>query len=97
MPAARKLSITLTEEMATELETVVASGEFVSTSEVMRDALRVWRREREEHAAQLAVLRARLQAAIDDPRPRLSVDEVFDQLKQTRTERLNRGRPHEAA
>jgi antitoxin ParD1/3/4 len=41
-----KISISLTEEHARMLDEAVASGEYVSSSEVVREALRDWRAKR---------------------------------------------------
>lgn len=52
-----KLSIALTPEFAAEVRAAIATGEYASTSEVIRDALRAWKRAREERAAGLDELR----------------------------------------
>jgi len=88
MAVAEKLSITLTAEMVQDLEASVAAGEFASTSEAVRDAVRLWRHAREERAERLVAIRSRIQTAIDDPRPRLTADEVFGRLAETRAARL---------
>lgn len=54
MPNVEKLSIAVTPDMAAQLRGVVASGEYASTSEVMREALREWSRKREERARALS-------------------------------------------
>lgn len=90
MAAAAKLSVTLTTEMVKDLEASVAAGEFASTSEALRDAVRLWRERREERAERLAAIKARLQASIDDPRPSIPLDVVYERLKATRHERLSR-------
>ena len=64
--AAEKLSVTLTAAMVRDLEASVAAGDFASTSEALRDAVRMWRDAREERAEGLAEIRARL-------RPRLRI------------------------
>jgi antitoxin ParD1/3/4 len=38
-----KLSVAITPEMATAVRDAVASGEYASASEVIREALRLWR------------------------------------------------------
>jgi len=43
MPKTEKMSITLTPELATMVEEAVAMGNYTSTSEVIREALRDWR------------------------------------------------------
>jgi len=80
MQKAEKLSITLTAEMVKTIHQSVAAGEYASTSEVLRDAMRVWQREREEHSEWLASVKARIDASIDDPRPKLSLEQVKERL-----------------
>ena len=46
MPGIEKLSITLTPELAALIHEAVATGDYASTSEVVREALRDWRRKR---------------------------------------------------
>jgi len=43
MPNVEKISIALTSEMAATVRDAVDSGEYVSTSEVVREALRGWK------------------------------------------------------
>jgi antitoxin ParD1/3/4 len=43
MPGAEKMSITLTPELAAMINEAVATGDYASTSEVVREALRDWR------------------------------------------------------
>ncbi|WP_440982507.1 type II toxin-antitoxin system ParD family antitoxin [Shinella sumterensis] len=51
------LNVSLTSEFADFVEDAVASGSYVSASEVVRDALRLMRQEQESEAAKLALLR----------------------------------------
>ncbi len=60
----------------------VESGEYASTSEVMRDAVRMWQREREERAEHLKSIRARIRKSVDDPRPDLTGAEVDAHLTE---------------
>lgn len=43
MSSARKLSVSLTSEFIALLDEAVETGEYTSTSEVIRDALREWK------------------------------------------------------
>jgi antitoxin ParD1/3/4 len=54
MPQVEKLSIAVTPEMAARVRAVVEAGEYASTSEVMREALREWSQKRDERARALA-------------------------------------------
>ncbi|WP_347881346.1 ribbon-helix-helix domain-containing protein, partial [Xanthobacter aminoxidans] len=53
MPNAEKVSVTMTPDMMRALRESVESGEFATTSEAMRDAVRVWQRQRLEFAERL--------------------------------------------
>ena len=53
MTKVEKLSIALTAEMSTMLRQAVETGEYASTSEVVREALRDWKRQRGQRTAAL--------------------------------------------
>lgn len=57
MGAIQKLSIAVTQELAREIESAVESGDYSTTSEVIRDALRVWKRERTDRGAAIRRLK----------------------------------------
>jgi antitoxin ParD1/3/4 len=80
MQTAEKISITLPPDMLRLLREAVAAGEYASTSEALRDAVRAWQRQRLEDAERLAALRARAEAALADPRPSLSEAELDTRL-----------------
>lgn len=71
-----KLSITLPTEMVNVIKAKVDAGAFASASEVLRDAMRVWMKKKEEHEERLASIRARVQASLNDPRPDLTGEEI---------------------
>ena len=81
MPAAEKISITLTPEMNRIIKQRVEAGDFASSSELIREALRVWQKREEEHQERLASIRARVQESLDDPRPSVSLDEARADFK----------------
>ncbi|TXM68249.1 type II toxin-antitoxin system ParD family antitoxin [Methylobacterium sp. WL103] len=76
MPPAEKISITMTPEHLRAVRESVAAGEYASTSEVLRDAVRLWQRQRLEDAERLNVIRARVRRSLDDPRPDLTGEDV---------------------
>ena len=80
MHSAEKISITLPPEMLRLVRQAVAEGEYASTSEALRDAVRAWHRQRLEDAERLAALRARAQQSIADPAPSLSETEADARL-----------------
>lgn len=80
MQSAEKISITLPPDMLRDIRAAVDAGDYASTSEALRDAVRSWQRQRSEDAERLAVLRARAQRALADPRPSLTEAEVLARL-----------------
>ena len=66
MNTIERLTITLTAEIAEAVRTAVAAGEYASSSEVVREALRDWRHKRALQRHELAELRAQVQRGIDD-------------------------------
>jgi antitoxin ParD1/3/4 len=77
---AEKLSITLPPEMVRTIKDKVESGGYASTSEVIREAIRVWQRHEEEYEERLAAIRARVQRSLSDARPDVPLAEAFDRL-----------------
>lgn len=80
MQKAEKISITLTPDMLRLIRESVERGEYASTSEALRDALRIWHRQRLEDAERVAVIRARVRRSIEDPRPSLSETDIDARL-----------------
>jgi antitoxin ParD1/3/4 len=65
MATVEKLSIALTPEFAAEIRQAIATGEYASTSEVVRDALRAWKRVREERQVAIEELRMLWREGVD--------------------------------
>lgn len=82
-----KLSVALTPEMMKMLREVVASGDYASTSEVIREALRDWKTYRERREASIIKLRALIQEGIDSG-PAVdgptALKEIMDRIKAMR-------------
>lgn len=57
MASVDKLSIALTPEFTADIREAVATGEYASTSEVIRDALRAWKQVRRSRAIAVDELR----------------------------------------
>ena len=60
------MNVSLPRELAAFVEDEVASGGYSTASEVVRDALRLLRREREQYEQKMAVLRREMQIGMDD-------------------------------
>jgi antitoxin ParD1/3/4 len=65
MPQVEKMSIALTPELAAAVRAAVANGEYVSSSEVVREALRDWQLRRALHQKELEALRRLWQEGIE--------------------------------
>ncbi|HVY33833.1 MAG TPA: type II toxin-antitoxin system ParD family antitoxin [Caulobacteraceae bacterium] len=81
MSAVERLSITLPAEMASALRQTVEGGQYASTSEVIREALREWTHRRDENQRDLAALREAVRIG-DESGPGVPADEVFAELRQ---------------
>lgn len=81
MTTAEKISIALPPEMVHIVRSAVATGEYASSSEVIRDALRDWTYKRSLRQQGLAELRRQWQEALNDKTPGSSADDVLDRLE----------------
>lgn len=80
MASTEKLSITLPPEMVTAIKARVETGAYASTSEVLREAMRLWLRQEEEYEERISSIRARVQQSLDDPRPNLTSGQMRGRL-----------------
>ena len=82
MSTAEKISIELPQEMVATIRGAVATGEYASSSEVVRDALRAWTHKRSLRQQGVAELRQLWQDALSDKTPGTPVDVVLDRLER---------------
>ena len=80
MPTAERMTITMPAEMADALRRTVAAGEYASTSEVVREALRNWTWARDAERRELEALRDAIRAGLDSG-PGIPAEEVFAGLQ----------------
>ena len=57
MPDIHKISVALTGEQVDALKTAVNSGEYATTSEIVREAIRDWQAKRELRPDEIEILR----------------------------------------
>ena len=83
------VNISITPELDAFLQSRVQSGRYQTTSEVVRDALRLLQRQEMERDEAFQQLKAKLErgAAQADAGQLLDGDEVFDELRQLIEER----------
>jgi antitoxin ParD1/3/4 len=82
MRNAEKVTITMTADLLQSVRDTVEAGEFATTSEAMRDAVRVWQRQRLEDSERLNAMRARIRRSLEDPRPSLSAEEAEAEMSR---------------
>jgi antitoxin ParD1/3/4 len=82
MPTVDKISIALPPEMVAQVRQAVDAGEYASSSEVVREALREWTHRRKLRQNGIAELRQLWQEARADKDPGFDADEVFDELER---------------
>ena len=66
MSTIERITITLTSEMAKAVRMAVDAGEYASSSELIREALRDWRHKRALQEQELRELRTRIQQGLAD-------------------------------
>ena len=73
----KKISISITEELDRTMKDAVKRGEYGSSSEVVRDALRGWHKNREREKLEIQHIRQLVQEGIDSgPGVYTSIDEI---------------------
>jgi antitoxin ParD1/3/4 len=82
MASVEKISIALPPEMVALLRQAVDTGEYASSSEVVRDALRDWTQKRQLRQQGVEELRQKWQQAIEDRTPGVPVEDVLDRLER---------------
>jgi antitoxin ParD1/3/4 len=82
MASVEKISIALPAEMVAEVREAVEAGEYASSSEVVRDALREWTQKRNLHQQGLKELRRVWKQAVKDETLGASPKEVLSRLEK---------------
>lgn len=79
MSKLERITVTMPEEMAAKLRAAVETGEYATTSEIVREALRDWADEQERRQAGIERLRALIAEA--DNGPSYPAEQVFAELR----------------
>ena len=77
-----KISIAMPAEMVATIRSAVATGEYASSSEVVRDALRDWTHKRSLRQQGVAELRSLWEEALNDKAAGVSADDVLERLER---------------
>lgn len=86
MSAIERITVTIPTEMAADLKATVAEGQYASTSEVIREALRDWTRARDAERRDLEALREMIRIG-DESGPSIPAEEVYEELYRIIAER----------
>ena len=78
---AERITITLPPEMLSSIKQKVKSGSYGSTSELIREAMRLWQKKEEEHDARLALIRTRLEKSKTSGKP-VPIEEAFSKIEE---------------
>jgi antitoxin ParD1/3/4 len=82
MPAVEKISIALPPEMVATVRQAVNAGEYASSSEVIREALRDWKDKRNLRQEGLEHLRQLWKQALEDDTPGVEAEDVLARLEK---------------
>ncbi|MCC6716461.1 MAG: ribbon-helix-helix protein, CopG family [Acetobacteraceae bacterium] len=80
MAANEQLTVTLPADLASTIRAAVAAGDYRSSSDVVRDALRGWARNRETKARDFAALKADIDLGFADVAAGRVVDIDIDRI-----------------
>jgi antitoxin ParD1/3/4 len=95
MSDVERITITLTTEMARAVKGAVAMGDYASSSEIVREALRHWQRQRKLQAQELEALRSDVRAGMRDMEEGRVHDFDSDLIAKKGRQRLNTPEPSE--
>ena len=82
MANVERLTIALSAELASLVRSAVEAGDYASSSEVVRDALRDWKRKRSLQDLELDAMRAEVEKGLEDMRSgeTKAAEDVFHRL-----------------
>ena len=82
MSTIERVTVTMPAEMMAGLRRTVEGGEYASTSEIVREALREWSRRRDDERRDLETLREAIRVG-DESGQSIPADQVFAELRRT--------------
>ncbi len=84
---AERITITLPRDMLSSIKQKVSSGSYGSTSELIREAIRLWQKKEEEHEIRLALIRNRLEKSKNNGEP-VPIEEAFSRIEELHKRKL---------
>ncbi|WP_319549155.1 type II toxin-antitoxin system ParD family antitoxin [Desulfogranum marinum] len=86
---AERITITLPPDMLASIKKEVSSGSYGSTSELIREALRLWHKKEEEHKARISLIRERLAHSAQSGEP-VPLDSAFKSIEKLHKLRIKK-------
>ncbi len=86
---AERITITLPPEMLASIKDKVRSGAFGSTSELIREAMRLWQKKEEEYETRLSLIRDRLANSTQSGTP-VPLDDAFKTIERLHQQRIKK-------
>jgi antitoxin ParD1/3/4 len=86
---AERITITLPPDMLALIKKEVSSGSYGSTSEVIREAMRLWQKREEEHHVRISLIRERLAHSAQSGEP-VPLDTAFKRVGKRHKQRMKK-------
>ena len=86
MANVERVTVTVSADLAATMRHTVEGGEYASTSEIVREALREWKHKRDQERRDLDSLRQLIRDG-DESGPGIPASAVFEELRQMIAER----------
>lgn len=86
---AERITITLPPDMLASIKQKVNSGSYGSTSELIREAMRLWQKKEEEHEARISLIRQRLEQSTKSGKP-IPLNAVFGSIEELHKRRMQK-------
>lgn len=90
MAGVERVTVSVSAEMAAILRQTVEGGEYASTSEIVRDALRDWTRARDTERRDLETLREAIRVGLESG-PGIPAEQIYAELREMIAERRAAG------
>jgi antitoxin ParD1/3/4 len=84
---AERITITLPPDMLALIKKEVSTGSYGSTSEVIREAMRLWQKREEEHHVRISLIRERLTHSAQSGEP-VPLDMAFKRVEKLHEQRM---------
>jgi antitoxin ParD1/3/4 len=86
---AERITITLPPDMLAAIKKKVGSGSYGSTSELIREAMRLWQKREEEHQTRLSIIRERLENSAQNGTP-VPLKKAFESIEALHKQRIKK-------